>query len=186
MMVLRVIMKAILKLYFRLIISSLMIILEKFWKACNKIYIRVETRFVLYIQDTKYLVRVLCIAGFIKGKREINKFIQDRKYIASWLSISISETNYELVKVLPQMSGLRVWCSSGNFAHETNLKVVFSTITNHIRYQGKVNFFIREFWKSFSDFINDFIIVAESFYKNFLRSFSCKRFQSLGIEPTVI
>ena len=80
MMVLRVIMKAILKMYFRLIVSSLMIILDKFWKACNKIYIRVETRFVLYIQDTKYLVRVLCIAGFIKGKREINKFIQDRKY----------------------------------------------------------------------------------------------------------
>ena len=66
------------------------------------------------------------------------------------------------------------------------MKVVFSTITNYIRYKGKVNLFIREFWKSFSDFINDFIIVAESFYKRYLRSFSSKRFQSLGIEPSVI
>ena len=37
MMVLRVILKGILKVYFRLIISSLMRSLEKFWKACNKI-----------------------------------------------------------------------------------------------------------------------------------------------------
>ena len=35
----------------------LMRILEKFWKACNKIQIRVETLFILYIQDTEYLVR---------------------------------------------------------------------------------------------------------------------------------
>ena len=43
MMVLRVILKGILKVYFRLIISSLMRSLMKFWKACNKILIRVET-----------------------------------------------------------------------------------------------------------------------------------------------
>ena len=54
------------------------------------------------------------------------------------------------------------------------------------RWKGEVNFFIREFWKSFSDFISDFIVVAESFYKGFLRSFSSKCFQSLGIEPSVI
>ena len=53
-------------------------------------------------------------------------------------------------------------------------------------WKGEVNFFIREFWKSFSDFISDFIVVAESFYKGFLRSFSSKCFQSLGIEPSVI
>ena len=35
-------------------LSDLMRSLEKFWKACNKIYIRVETLFVLYIQDTEY------------------------------------------------------------------------------------------------------------------------------------
>ena len=34
--------------------------------------------------------------------------------------------------------------------------------------------YIREFWKSFNDFISDFIIVAESFYKGFLRSFRFK------------
>ena len=50
----------------------------------------------------------------------------------------------------------------------------------------KINFFIREFWKSFSDFISDFIVVAESFYKGILKSFSSKCFQSLGIEPSVI
>ena len=54
-------------------------------------------------------------------------------------------------------------------------KVVFSTITNYIRYKGEVNFFIREFWKSFSDFDSDFIVATESFYKRFLRSFSSKQ-----------
>ena len=37
MMVLRIILKGILKVYFRLIISSLMRSVDKFWKACNKI-----------------------------------------------------------------------------------------------------------------------------------------------------
>ena len=35
----------------------MMRILEKFWKACNEIWIRVETVFVPSIQDTEYLVR---------------------------------------------------------------------------------------------------------------------------------
>ena len=88
MMALRLILKGILKVYFRLIISSLMRSLEKFWKACNKIKIRVETLFVLY---TKYLVtqNIWCFAhsaifvsqGLRKGK--MNKFIQDEKYIGS-------------------------------------------------------------------------------------------------------
>ena len=30
-----------------------------------------------------------------------------------------------------------------------------------------MHFFIRKFWKSFSDFISDFIVVAESSYKDF-------------------
>ena len=33
--------------------------------------------------------------------------------------------------------------------------------------KGEVNFFAREFWKSFSDFISDFIVVAERFCKDF-------------------
>ena len=45
MMILKVTLKGILKLYFTLTISSLMRSLEKFWKSCNKIYIRVETLF---------------------------------------------------------------------------------------------------------------------------------------------
>ena len=34
------------------------------------------------------------------------------------------------VKVLPQISGLRIWCPSRKFGHEINLKsfVVFSTV----------------------------------------------------------
>ena len=54
MMVLTLILKGILKVYFRLDISSLVMMrsLEKFWEACNKIKIRIETLFVLYIQDT--------------------------------------------------------------------------------------------------------------------------------------
>ena len=54
MMVLTLILKGILKVYFRVDISSLIMTrsLEKFWKACNKIKIRIETLFVLYIQGT--------------------------------------------------------------------------------------------------------------------------------------
>ena len=52
---------------------------------------------------------------------------------------------------------------------------MFSTITNYVK--GEVHFLIREFWKSFSEFISDFIVVAESFYKGFLRTFSSKCFQ---------
>ena len=32
---------------------------------------------------------------------------------------------------------------------------------------GEVNLFIRKFWRSFSDFISDFIVVAEISYKDF-------------------
>ena len=63
---------------------------------------------------------------------------------------------------------------------------MFSTIINYITSAKQVHFFIREFWKSFSDFISDFIVVAEICYKGFLISFSTKYFQSLGIEPSVI
>ena len=44
----------------------------------------------------------------------MNKFLQDRKCIAIHQSIS--------VQVFPQISGLRIWCSSGKFEHEMNLK----------------------------------------------------------------
>ena len=71
MMVLEVILKEILKVYFRLIISSPIRSLER--KACNKTKISVETLFVLYVKDTEHLVRFpfchLCIAGGFK-KRE--------------------------------------------------------------------------------------------------------------------
>ena len=75
MMVLRLVLKGILKVYFRLVISSLIMMrsLEKFWKACNKMQIRIETLFVLYIQDTEYLVRCpfchLCI-GLLQKKNK--------------------------------------------------------------------------------------------------------------------
>ena len=44
-----------------------------------------------------------------------------------------------------------------------NLKGVFSTIL--IILKGWSEF--RKFWKSFSDFISDFIVVSESSYKDF-------------------
>ena len=41
----------------------------------------VETLFVLYIQDTEYLMRwPFCVLQDLR--REMSKFIQDRKYIA--------------------------------------------------------------------------------------------------------
>ena len=76
----------------------------------------------------------------------MNKLTQDRKYKAIDQHFL---TQLELVKVLPQILGLRNCCSSGKFVHEMNL-AVFSTITNYIRLKGEVNFFIREFWKSFT------------------------------------
>ena len=52
----------------------MMKILDKFWKACNGIWIRVETLFFLYIQDTDYLVRCsffhLCIGLFQKKSKQ--------------------------------------------------------------------------------------------------------------------
>ena len=58
-MVLRLNLEKILKVYFRSVISSLIMMRsrENFWKACKKIQIRIETLFVLYIQDTECLVR---------------------------------------------------------------------------------------------------------------------------------
>ena len=49
-----------------------------------------------------------------------------------------------------------------------------------------MHFFIRVSCKSFSYFISDFVVLAETLYKGFLRSFSSKCFQSLGIDPSVI
>ena len=46
----------------------------------------------------------------------------------------------------------------------------FSSITNYIRLVKYISLF-REFWESFSDFISDFFIVAESFYKEIKFSF---------------
>ena len=69
-------------------------------------------------------------------------------------------------KVLPQISGLRIWCTSRKFGHEMNLKgfVVFSTI----RVKAEVNFFIREFFEVFY-FPSDFTVVAKGI---------CEKFQS--------
>ena len=44
----------------------------------------------------------------------MNKFLQDRKCIAIHQSIS--------VQPFRQILGLRIWCSSGKFEHEMNLK----------------------------------------------------------------
>ena len=98
-MVLRLILKEILKVYIRLtsIISSLMRSLEKSWKACNKIQIRVETLFVLY---TKYLVtqNIWCVAHSVicvlQGLKEdkMNKVIQDGKYRASYPSAAFNKS----------------------------------------------------------------------------------------------
>ena len=71
MMILKVTLKGILKLYFTLTISSLMRSLEKFWKSCNKIYIRVETLFAFCSLNLGALP-TLRIAGF-KGREKLCK-----------------------------------------------------------------------------------------------------------------
>ena len=51
------------------------------------------------------------------------------------------------------------------------------------RWKDEVNFFIRELQKSFSDFISGLVayVVAESFYKGFLKVFSSKQvFPNIG------
>ena len=115
MMVLRVILKAILKVYFRLI-SSLMKSQSNFGKLAIKYEIGLRL-FLFFIPETQ---NIWCIAHSVYyrqgGNTKINKFIPDRKYIASHQSISNQSE-----KVLPQISGLRIWCPSRKFG-QMNLK----------------------------------------------------------------
>ena len=84
--------------------------LEKFWKACNKMSIMVETFFVLYIQDTECLVRCpFCVLQCLE--REMNKFIQDGIYIYIHIYTAIHQhflNRLRISKILPQISGLRI------------------------------------------------------------------------------
>ena len=79
MMVLTLILKGILKVYFRLDISSLIMMrsLEKFWKACNKIKIRIETLFVLYIQDTIFGALPILLSVYWAIPEKIQTGVED-------------------------------------------------------------------------------------------------------------
>ena len=63
-------------------------------------------------------------------------------------------------KVLPQISGLRIWCPSRKFGQWNEFEefFVFSTI----RLKAEVNFFVRDFLEFFY-FPSNFIGVAEYF-----------------------
>ena len=101
---------------------------------------------------------VHCSFHVLQGlrKRKINKFIPDKKYIAIHQSISNQSE-----KVLPQISGLRIWRPSRKFGQEMNLLKKFVEFSLIIL-KAEVNFFIREFLEVFY-FPSDFIVVAENF-----------------------
>ena len=49
----------------------------------------VEALFVLCIWNTEYLVRCpFCVLQGLREEKKINKFVQDRKYIADYQNIS--------------------------------------------------------------------------------------------------
>ena len=60
---------------------------------------------------------ILCITGF---KDEENEQVYTRQKI--YIAISSEHFLNQSVKVLPQISGLRIWCSSSKFDHEMNSK----------------------------------------------------------------
>ena len=51
-------------------------------------------------------------------------------------------------KVLPQISGLRIWCPSRKFGHEMNLKGLLYLVLLD-RLKAEVSFFNREFSEVF-------------------------------------
>ena len=156
MMVLRVILKEILSVYFRLI-SSLIKSHSNFVKL--EIKCKIGLRFFLFF--TFGTQNIWCIAHSVycrvQGKRKIDKFIPDRKYIA----IHQEHFSSQWEKVLPQISGLRIWCPSRKFGHEINWKSLFYLALLD-RLKAEVNSFIREFFEVFY-FPSDFIGLAESF-----------------------
>ena len=114
--VFRIILKRILKAYFRLI-SSLM----KSHSNSGKFSIKYKiglTLFLFFISGTQ---NIWCIAHSmycrIWGNRKINKFILDRKYIPIYQSISNQSE-----KVLLQISALRIWRPLRKFGYEMNSK----------------------------------------------------------------
>ena len=119
MMVLRAILKGILKMYFRLI-SSLMKAQSNFGKLAIKYKIGLRL-FLFFTSGTQIIWRIShSVYCKVQGKRKISKFIPGRKYIGS--CYPAEHFSNQPQKVLPQISGLRIWCSSRKFAHERNLK----------------------------------------------------------------
>ena len=105
MMVLRVILKSILKVNFRLI-SWMMKSQSNFGKLAIKCKIGLRL-FLFFLFGTQ---NIWCIAYsvyfMVWGKRKINKFIPDGKYIARYPS----EHFQQMRKSLTQISELIIWC----------------------------------------------------------------------------
>ena len=147
--------------------------------------------FLIFTSGTQ---NILCVARpfdsaycrDFKGKRKINTFIQDRKYI----TIHQHFLN-QSIKVLSQIWGLRIWFSSRKFDHEMNLKglfcisyyldlVLFSTILIE-RWR---KFLLESFWESL---LSEWLYCCSKIFKrNFWDvSVISKCFQSLRIEPII-
>ena len=109
-------MKGIVKAYFRLISS-----LNKSQNNFGNFAIKYKIGLRLFLFFTSGTQNIWCVAHSVnfrvEGKRKIDKFIADRKNIAIPLSIFNQPE-----KVLPQISGLGIWCPSKKFGHEMNLK----------------------------------------------------------------
>ena len=114
----------------------------------------------------------------VQGERKMDTCIPDQKYISIRAFFKpISKKFKPDFETENMVSFKKVWPWN-----EFERFAIFSTI----RLKGEVNFFIREFLKVFYFyFSSDFIVVAEHFWKGFLRSFSSECFQSLGIEPMI-
>ena len=139
MMVLRVILKGILKVYFRLI-SLLMKSHSNFGKLTIKC--KIGLRLFLF---------------FTSGAQNV-KFIPDRKYIA--IHQSISPTNQKKFYPRYRTENMVSFLPSMKFGNKTNLKgLLYLALLDRLK--AEVNFFIREFFEVY--FPSNFIVVVENF-----------------------
>ena len=133
LMVLRLILKGILKVYFRLI-SSLMESQSNFGELVIKYKIELKL-FLFFTSETQ---NIWCIAHSVYcsvwGKRKVNKFIPDKKYRYNYPSEHFRD---QFEKVLSQISGLRTWCPSEKFGREMNLKgFLYLVLLDRLQIEG--------------------------------------------------
>ena len=117
---------------------------------------KIGLRLLFFTAETQNIWHIVhCILhGVFQGwnlREEKNKYVYARQKIYGYPSNDFSN---QPQKVLPLISGLRICWSSRKFGHEMKLKgSLYLALLDRLK--AEVNFFIREFLKSFT-FLSDF------------------------------